>query len=156
MYENDQELDNTIKDMVKVGGSMFIAGIQYMVVKELGSNPQVYARRMVSDDESTNSFKANPSVGGLLSMLKKTCLPENSTQTATCSSSASRNLLAELNDADEPRSKKRKRLMESEEQKKQKKQKKEVKEVKERQEINVKDMLRFIYIISIVSLLQIL
>ena len=39
LYENDHEVDKAMKGMVQLGGSMLLMGIQYIVVKELLSNP---------------------------------------------------------------------------------------------------------------------
>ena len=60
LYENDHEVDNAMKNMVQLGGSMFLAGIQYLVVKELLSNPVAYANKMVGDNPDITDFKGRP------------------------------------------------------------------------------------------------
>ena len=56
LYENDAEVTKTIMDMVQFGGSMFLNDIQYLVVKELLSNLEIYAEKMVGEDPNITLF----------------------------------------------------------------------------------------------------
>ena len=94
-YENDEEVTKTMMDMVQFGRSMFLTGIQYLVVKELLSNPEIYAEKMVDEDPNITLFKSGPSVAGLLCMLNSfTCEQGKASQSSPAT--FSRNLINEL------------------------------------------------------------
>jgi hypothetical protein len=91
------DVHEAMANMVKLGGAMFVTGIQYMVVNQLVTEPQMYANKMVGDDEFAQKFKSNPCVGGLVEMLNETCVPDSFGQSRSTSSSGSkRNLLEQL------------------------------------------------------------
>ena len=88
LYENDAEVTKTMMDMVQFGGSMFLTGIQYLVVKELLSNPEIYAEKMVGEDPNITLFKSDPSVAGMLCMLNSfTCGQGEAGQSSPATSS---------------------------------------------------------------------
>ena len=57
LYENEPHITKAMNDMVQLGGSMFITGIQYLVVKELLSHLQIYANKMVGTNPNITMFK---------------------------------------------------------------------------------------------------
>ena len=99
LYKNDYEVDKAMKDMVQLGGSMFLMGIQYLVVKELLSNPFAYVNKMVGDNPDITDFKADPSVAGL-TMLKSTCTNPKTQSETSASTPSTSNFLSELEHAD--------------------------------------------------------
>ena len=99
LYKNVPHITKAMNDMVQLGGSMFITGIQYLVVKELLSHPQIYANKMVGTNPNITTFKPDTSVAGLLSMLYHfSCRSVKSSESVPTTSS--RNLLDELSAAE--------------------------------------------------------
>ena len=96
-------VDKAMKHMVQLGGSMFLRGIQYLVVKELLLNPTAYANKMVGDNPDITDFKADPSVAGLLTMLKRSCTNTAAQRESSASTPSTSKLLSELEDADKPK-----------------------------------------------------
>ena len=62
---------------------------------------------MVGDNPHITDFKADPSVAGLLTMLKSSCTNTTSQSETSASTSSTSNLLSELEDADKASRKRR-------------------------------------------------
>ena len=100
MLTEDDEMDNHFKDMMEIGGAMYLLATHYLVIKGLLSNPAEYANKGLETFCLETEFKQNPTVKGMKTLLTRTCVPSTS-QTPSSSQSVKRNLVLELDSDDD-------------------------------------------------------
>lgn len=93
-YDPDNDdIQQSMKDMGKVGSAVFLTGIQYLVVKHLLCDPKQYSSRVVRDEPALKQFKNDPTVNGHITIINTLCI-ESAVTTSTAT--PTRNLLDEL------------------------------------------------------------
>ena len=74
MYDENNGLESIVDDMFLLGGAMFTTAIQYMVTRNIMSDPQAYAKKLETDDRPTKDFKSQANVKSLKAFLQEQCL----------------------------------------------------------------------------------
>ena len=73
MLSDNEEMDEFFDGLFQTGGTMYVLGIHYGVVKTLLTNPSQYAERVVGMVSDVSTFKSNPTNPGMQRFLTGQC-----------------------------------------------------------------------------------
>ena len=96
VLDDDECINETIKQFFRIGGAMFLTSIHFMVAQHIMSNPKNYSVRLSPEnDPRCNDFKSKGDLKSMKHMFLSTCV-ENSERTTPTTSTTRQTLYNEL------------------------------------------------------------